>query len=119
MSPFDTVLYGSKTSPNENHHGVLDIWASHNVEGYKSRASHNPTVELTPQQHAKTKKVYREWLKNKTEKPVGGKVDWTKVSHREAFQLSEKMFDAAGVPQDARNKYYEEFNRYIYSGCGT
>jgi hypothetical protein len=28
------------------------------------------------------------------------------------------MFDAADVSQDARNKYYAEFNRYTYSGCG-
>jgi len=48
---------------------------------------------------------------------VGGKVDWTKVSASEAKQLSERMFDAAQVPQQARNNYYKRFNRYIKSGC--
>lgn len=118
LKPFDIVPYGAKTSPNENHHGILDIWATHNIEGYPSRATHNPTIELTKAQPDATKVAYRDWLEEKTGKRVGGKVDWTKVSPREAYHLSERMFDAAGVPQDARNKYYSEFNKYIYTGCG-
>jgi HNH/endonuclease VII toxin of polymorphic toxin system component len=49
-----------------------------------------------------------------TGRRVAGKVDWTTVSPREIFPLSEDMFDAAGTSQTARNAYYAEFNRYIF-----
>ena len=68
-------------------------------------------------QHDSTKQVYREWLKEKTGKPVGGKVAWEEISPHEIFKLSEDMFDAAGVPQYARDEYYKEFNKYIYTMC--
>jgi RHS repeat-associated protein len=116
-NPFDIVPYRPSNFPLENHHGILDIWAEKNIQGYKSRAPHNPTMALTKEQHDATKIEYRRWLKEKTGKPVGGKVDWTKVSASEAKQLSERMFDAAQVPQQARNNYYKRFNRYIKSGC--
>ena len=116
-SPFDIVTYKPSSSPLENHHGILDVWAAKNIEGYKSRASHNPTIALTKGQHDSTKQVYREWLKEKTGKPVGGKVAWEEVSPHEIFKLSEDMCDAAGVPQYARDEYYKEFNKYIYTMC--
>lgn len=72
------------------------------------------TIALTPEQHAATKSVYRDWLFERTGRRVGGKVDWTNVSSREVYNLSERMFDAANVPLSARNNYYREFNRYIY-----
>ena len=115
---FDIVEYGDKTSGLENHHGVLDVWATNNIDGYKSRASKSTTIALTPEQHATTKLVYRDWLYERTGKKVGGKVDWTSVSPQEAQALSERMFDAANVPLSARNDYYREFNRYIY-GLGN
>jgi hypothetical protein len=58
--------------------------------------------------------VYREWLEERTGRPVGGQVDWTTIGPREAFGLSERMFDAAGMSQAARQQYYNAFNRYIY-----
>lgn len=61
-----------------------------------------------------TKAVFRDWLKANYGKPVGVKVDWKSVSPREIHSLSERMFDAASVPQDARSAYYSAFNRYIY-----
>jgi HNH/Endo VII superfamily toxin with a SHH signature len=115
VEPFDVVPYRPTTPGVENHHGVLDVWATNNVPGYKSRASDSPTVALTPTQHAATKQVYRQWLKERTGKEVGGKVNWSEVSPREVKELSERMFDAAGVPEEARERYYAEVNRYIYS----
>ena len=114
---FDIVSYGCKNKPNQNHHAILDVWASNNIDGYVSRASHNITIELTDPQHDATKKVYRDWLEEKTGKRVGGKIDWKNISPQEIFNLSERMFDAAGVPQSARDKYYQEFNKYIYTTC--
>ena len=111
---FDIVEYGDKTPGLENHHGVLDVWATHNIDGYKSRASKSTTIALTKSQHDATKSVYRDWLFEKTGKRVGGKVDWKTVSPQEIQSLSERMFDAANVPLSARRNYYSEFNKYIY-----
>ena len=112
--PFDIVDYGQKTKGLENHHGVLDVWAKNNIDDYKSRASKSTTIALKKEQHDATKRVYRDWLYEKTGKRVGGKINWDEISPREMQDLSEKMFDAANVPQEARNNYYREFNKYIY-----
>ena len=69
---------------------------------------------MTKAQHDVTKAVYRQWLYEKTGKNVGGKVDWKTVSPREMQQLTERMFDATGVPQSARRGYYRAFHQYIY-----
>ena len=111
---FDTVEYGNKTSGLENHHGILNVWAKHNINGYKSRAKKAPTIALTKQQHNATKTIYRDWLFETTGKKVGGKVEWTNISARDIKSLSERMFDAANVPMSARNDYYRKFNQYIY-----
>lgn len=81
---------------------------------YRSRASNSTTIALTKEQHAATKSVYRDWLFEKTGKKVGEKVDWKSVSPQKVQSLSERMFDAAGVPDYARRNYYSEFNKYIY-----
>ncbi|MFG0353980.1 hypothetical protein [Pseudomonas sp. CFA] len=53
--------------------------------------------------HAAIKAMYREWLREKNGKPMEGKVDWSQISNREVMQLSERMFDAAGVPATSRS----------------
>lgn len=72
-------------------------------------------MALTPGQQAATKEVYRDWLFEKTGEKVGGKVNWQDVSPQEAQRVSERMFDAAGVPENARREYYRAFNQYIYN----
>ncbi|MCM3091866.1 T7SS effector LXG polymorphic toxin [Cytobacillus sp. AMY 15.2] len=114
VNPNDVVPYRPSNSPLENHHGVMDVWAKHNVPNYVSRGGNTPTVALTKEQHAATKVVYREWLYEKTGKKVGGKIDWQSVSPREIQELTEKMFEAANVPNSARQKYYNSFNKYNY-----
>nr|WP_275983892.1 sugar-binding protein [Paenibacillus hamazuiensis] len=113
IKPFDVVTYRPTNSPLENHHGILDVWASKNIASYQSRAADTPAIALTEEQHAATKKVYRDWLVEKTGKRVGGRVDLTKVTKDEVKKLSERMFDAAGVPQEARDKFYKKFEEYI------
>ena len=90
------------------------MWAKNNICGYKSRANDSTTIVLTREQHAATKSVYREWLYEKTGRKVGGKVNWKNISPQDIQSLSEKMFDAAGVPDYTRRNYYNEFNKYIY-----
>nr|WP_225434200.1 sugar-binding protein [Peribacillus tepidiphilus] len=114
VRPYDVVPYRPSNAPLENRHGILDVWAKHNVPNYVSRGADTPTVALTKAQHDATKAIYRQWLYEKTGKKVGGKVDWKTVSPREMQQLTERMFDAAGVPQSARREYYRAFHQYIY-----
>ena len=78
-----------------------------------SRGPSTPTLTLTPEQHAATKAVYRDWLFEKTGKRVGGRVEWKKVSWPEVKGLAERMFDAAKVPPPARQRYYEIFRQYV------
>ncbi len=112
--PFDIVEYGDKVPGFQNHHGVLDVWAKNNITGYVSREDTGPAIALTDAQHEATKAVYRQWLFDLTGKYIGGSVDWTTISARDMQELSESMFDAAGVPDEARQAYYEAFYRYIY-----
>ena len=50
----------------------------------------------------------------------GRKIPMAKtISPREMFEVSESMFDAAGVPDEARQAYYWAFNQYIYTGFLT
>lgn len=110
VKPNDVVPYRPSNSPLENHHGVMDVWAKHNVPNYVSRGSNTPTVALTKEQHDATKAVYRQWLYERT----GKKVDWQSISPKEIQELTEKMFDAAKVPKSARQEYYNAFNNYNY-----
>ncbi len=87
-----------------------------NIPGYVSRSLDSPTMALTEAQHSATKVVFRKWLFEKTGKYIGVAVDWRQVSPSEIIALSEKMFDAAGVPDEARQAYYRIFNQYIYTG---
>lgn len=113
VKPFDIVTYGTKVTGLEMHHGVLDVWASANIKGYVSRGADTPAIALTKTQHDATRSVLARWRLEQTGS-ITGKVDWTKVSAREIQRLSEKMFDAAGVPQEARRAYYQTFHQYIY-----
>jgi hypothetical protein len=112
---YDITKYSDKTPGMEQHHGVMDAWAKKNIPGYKSRAGGSTTIQLSKANHDATKAVYRDWLEARTGKRVGAPVDWGTVSPREISDLSEQMFDAAGVPQTARDAYYSAFNRYIYN----
>ncbi|MDQ0233421.1 hypothetical protein J2S19_004768 [Metabacillus malikii] len=114
VKPNDVVPYRPSNSPLENHHGVMDVWAKHNVPNYVSRGGNTPTLALTKEQHDATKAVYRQWLYEKTGKKVGGKIDWQSVSPREIQELTERMFDAANVPKSARQEYYNSFNKYNF-----
>ncbi|MFO1063063.1 MAG: hypothetical protein U0892_04220 [Pirellulales bacterium] len=111
---FDVVPYRPATAPFENHHGVLDVWAKNNIPNYVSRGINTPTVALTKTQHEATKQVYRAWLFEKTGKKVGGVIEWSKVSPREVQTLMNRMFDAANVPQAARDANMRAFNQYVY-----
>ncbi len=110
---YDVVLYKDKASGFQNHHGVLDVWAANNIPGYIRRAPNSPTIRLSTIHHDTTRKVFPDWVKERTGRPIAP-IDWTTVSSREVLELSERMFNAAEVPHDARTEYYRVFTRYIY-----
>ncbi|WP_175712857.1 DUF6531 domain-containing protein [Burkholderia ambifaria] len=117
VKEYDVVPYRPSNSPLENHHGVLDIWMAKNVPEYGGKyPTNSPTIALSSESHSATKAAYRDWLTEKTGRPVGGKVDWETVSNREMQKLSEQMFDAANVPQTSRDAYYRALNQYLYTG---
>jgi hypothetical protein len=113
---FDVVDYRPTTSPFENHHGILDVWAKHNIDNYVSRGARTPTLALTNAQHEAATRVYRDWLFEQTGKRVGGRVDWSKISPQEMQSLANRMFDAADVPEAARLEYFRAFYQYVYRG---
>lgn len=113
VKEYDIVRYGLKTQGIENHHGVMDVWAQANIPGYVSRAPDAPTIALSKEAHAATQKVFREWSTAMFGRPIGAKIDWTSVSAKDVHELTEKMFDAAKVPQATRLAYYEAFARYV------
>ena len=74
-SVFSVGPYRPSAAPLDNHHGILDVWASQNIPGYVSRGANTPTIALTEAQHAATKAVYRDWLFEQTGRRVGGSVN--------------------------------------------
>ncbi len=114
---FRVGTYRPRVPGFENHHGVLDVWAAHNIPGYVRRGASTPTIALTAAEHAATKRVYRDWLEQRTGRAVGGTVDWSQVSAREAQALSDRMLDAAGVTLEARREYYRAFHNYVYGAA--
>ena len=64
-------------------------------------------------EHSKTIEVFNKWRLEKTGS-ITGKIDWSTISAKEVQALAEQMFDAAGVPKEAREAYYKAFNKYNY-----
>ena len=110
---FDIIPYSQKATGFEKHHGVMDAWATANIPDYRKLDA--PTIVLTPTQHNATRSEFMKWKKEKFG-TTKGKIDWSKVSAREAQSLSERLLNKAGVPMEIRSKYYRAFNQYNYEG---
>lgn len=114
IKQYDLVTYGVKVAKGfEKHHGVLDVWATANIKGYKTRNAAAPTIVLSKEAHEATKRVFNDWRKVKTGS-ITGTIDWSKISGQEILDLSERMFDSAGVPAEVRKAYYEAFAEYVH-----
>jgi len=111
VKEFDVVPYRPTNSPLVNHHGVNDVWAKNNVPGYISRKADNPTIALSVPAHKAAHKAGNDYLRE-TVGSVRGQAK--NLNARQMQQMAERQFDAAKVPQAARQNYYNEFNRYIY-----
>ena len=111
VKEFDTVPYRPTNSPLVNHHGVNDVWAKNNIPGYKSKAADNPTMALSVDGHKAAHRAGNDYLRE-TMGAVRGQAK--NLSSRQMQEMAERQFDAANVPMEARQKFYNEFNRYIY-----
>ena len=114
LALYDIVDYGSKSAGLFNHHNIMDAWVKHNIPGYVSRHSNQPTIQLTKSLHEAAHRVERAWMK-KTFGKVRG--NWKAMTARQMLELSEIMFDVAKVPKHKHREFYRKFNRYIYTKC--
>jgi hypothetical protein len=105
------VPYRPTNSPLVNHHGVNDVWAKNNIPGYPSRAVDNPTMALSVDGHKAAHRAGNDYLRE-TMGSVQGQAK--NLSPRQMQEMAERQFDAANVPMEARQNFYNEFNRYIY-----
>jgi hypothetical protein len=110
---YDIVPYRRRMSGEQKHHGVLNEWARHNIKRYSKNDA--PAITLTPDQHNATRAAFNKWRYERTGS-VTGTIEWSRMSPGEAQALSERMFDAAEVPQAMRTIYYRAFHQYIYTG---
>ncbi|WP_281980054.1 RHS repeat-associated core domain-containing protein [Tenacibaculum mesophilum] len=109
---YDIVNYGNKSPGLFNHHNIMDAWAKHNIPGYVSRQSSQPTIQLTKDLHDAAHRAERQWMKDNFGKVRG---NWKNISAKQMQELSETMFDAAKVPKSVRREFYKEFHKYIYT----
>ena len=112
---FEIVNYADKAAGFQNHHGILDKWATENIPGYASRAADSPAIRLSVEGHDATRTVFTEFTKELTGKPIAP-LPWKEITPQEIQAFAERAFDAAKVPAGARAAYYRAFYRYIYGG---
>lgn len=80
VKEYDVVSYRPVNGKRglENHHGVMNEWVKQNILGYKEKVIKSPTVAPSDRNnggmHEATKKVYREWLRERIGRPVGAKL---------------------------------------------
>ncbi|PIH55269.1 hypothetical protein DC345_14690 [Paenibacillus taichungensis] len=75
----------------------------------------SPTVALSVDNHKLTKEIFREWSRENYGRPVGAKIEWTKMSPQQIQKLSEDMFNASKTPDSARREYYRTLNQFLYN----
>ena len=120
----DIVPYGRKTSPNKNHHGVMNAWLEANLAGqldvngnpaYQGRKEWRfPTLELSPDAHARATAYESEWRANYRHQNGVKRIDWAKVTPREVQEVSVGALDAAGVPKRTQEEYFGKVNKWLY-----
>ncbi len=92
----------------QSHHGAMSAWMKEHFPGYDPNKA--PAVLMPEANHRATFGVYNTWRAEMRQK-MGGTFDWSKVSESEMRSLSEKMFDAAQVPANIRQEYWDWFVR--------
>jgi len=94
----------------EAHHGMISKWMEKHFPRHQPEKA--PAVLMPRETHHATRDVFNRWRAAMTEK-MGERFDWGKVSEAEIRNLSEMMFDSAGVPTNVRQQLWEQFDRYM------
>ncbi|MBK8239518.1 MAG: hypothetical protein IPK74_28690 [Deltaproteobacteria bacterium] len=109
---FRLARHGDHPSPRpggaQSHHGVMSAWMKKHHPAYNPDEA--PAILMSAEAHARTFGVYNRW-RAEMKAEMGGVFDWAKVSEDQMRRLSEKMFDAAGVPRQVRADYWRWFER--------
>ena len=79
----------------QSHHGVMSAWVKTNYPNYDPNLA--PAILIPEANHRATFGVYNTW-RAQARAEMGGTFDWSKVPETKMLDLSEKMFDAAKVP---------------------
>jgi len=93
----------------EAHHGMLNKWMEKHSPKYQPGEA--PSVLMEDEAHHLTRGVFNKWKALMTER-MGGAFDWSRVSEAEIKNLSEQMFEAAGVPMEVRQEFWKQFDQY-------
>ena len=112
-SLFSVGKHGEMPVPRagqQSHHGVMSAWMHKHFPGYDPDKA--PAILMPEINHRATFGVYNTWRVEMKAK-LGGVFDWSKISQAEMKDLSERMFDAAGVPANIRTEYWAWFDRMI------
>ncbi|WP_440963529.1 hypothetical protein ACL58G_24850 [Massilia sp. GER05] len=106
---FLVANHGDMPSPRpgqQSHHGVMSAWVKTNYPNYDPNLA--PAILMPEANHRATFGVYNTW-RAQARAEMGGTFDWSKVPETKMLDLSEKMFDAAKVPNAVRQKYWEQY----------
>lgn len=99
--------HGDMPSPpawKDSHHGMMSQWMSVHFAGYDPNQA--PAVLMATESHRATFGGFAA-----QRRAMGGVFDWTKVSETDMLQLSDDMFNAAGVSETMRQEYWAWYAR--------
>jgi hypothetical protein len=81
----------------------------------KYSAANAPAILMPGLNHTATFGVFNRWRAEiaRRQGVSALNVDYSNVSPGEAWQLAEEQLEAAGVPLDLRDAYFDAFNEYL------
>lgn len=112
---YETMPWGILSTPNENHHGIMNEWLSqHFPTTYLGRVWEEdfPCVELSPENHAKATAVERQFRQQKGLPPFGN-ASWKDVTPQEAIKLMKDSLRAAGAPDELWKVVLNQTNGWL------
>jgi RHS repeat-associated protein len=112
--------HGGVPSPRpkgyQSHHGVNSVWLENNVLGYNAEDAPAVLV-LNDPFHNRTRGVFNR-VRNEIAARQGVSprdIDWKRIPPGTAWRLAEEQLEAAQVPLDLRQRYFDWFNEYLES----
>jgi Pretoxin HINT domain/HNH/Endo VII superfamily toxin with a SHH signature len=97
---FAPVPFRPTNPPNQNHHGLMNIWLKHHFPTtYLGRELHDdfPCIELSEANHNETRKIETRFRVAKGLPPYGS-TTWKDVTPQEIIKVGREALRAANVP---------------------